>query len=106
MLVSNLKFLAEAKTTSDHDKGDLAMIFPPILEDLIVTHVLISIVFGTGLLVFLTIRRKRVTVDKQSDLMDALLIRIFLWLQLILGSTTLGGILIESMSSGFLLLDK
>ena len=74
------------------------MIFPPILEDIIVLHILISIVFGTSLLVFLTIRRKRTKVDEQSDLMDALLIRIFLWIQLILGSTTLGGILIEKMA--------
>ena len=74
------------------------MIFPPILEDLIILHILISIVFGTSLLVFLTIRRKRVKVDEQSDLMDALLIRIFLWLQLILGSAILGGILIEKMA--------
>jgi hypothetical protein len=74
------------------------MIFPPILEDLIILHILISIVFGTGLLMFLTIRRKRVKVDEQSDLMDALLIRIFLWLQLILGSAILGGILIEKMA--------
>jgi hypothetical protein len=75
------------------------MIFPPILEDLVIFHIFISIVFGTGLLVFLTIRRKRVKVDEQSDLIDALLIRIFLWLQLILGSTTLGGILIEKMAN-------
>jgi hypothetical protein len=75
------------------------MIFPPILEDIVVLHILISIVFGTGLLVFLTIRRKRVKVDEQSDLIDALLIRIFLWMQLILGSTTLGGILIEKLAN-------
>lgn len=74
------------------------MIFPPILEKIILSNSLISIVFALALLVFLTLRRRRPVADIQSDVMDALLIRIFLWMQLIAGALVLGGVLIESFS--------
>lgn len=70
------------------------------LEDIIILHGIISVVFGLGVMLFLAIRN-RYGHDVKSDLLDFIVIRVFVLVQIIFGAAVTAGLILHRFKDIF-----
>ena len=70
------------------------------LEDIIALHGIISVVFGLGVVLFLAVRQKT-KHDPQSNLLDFIIIRVFVLTQIIFGAAVTAGLILHRFKDIF-----
>jgi ABC-type antimicrobial peptide transport system permease subunit len=68
---------------------------------LIACDAAVSVTYGIGVMIFLYLRSRNPASNPYTELFDSLLVRVFVWTQIITGSAILGEIVIHNLLKWF-----